>query len=111
MFPSLKPDRMNEHPVCMEDKQHKKLHRLFIGHNLIGFIVICIPQKSLTKKKNNDVTRTDVYCHQGGETVQFGRKKTTTTQIILIRLSLGVLWSCRENGPNATTKNYDSLET
>jgi hypothetical protein len=22
-----------------------------------------------------------------------------------------LIWSCRENGPNATTKNYDSLET
>jgi hypothetical protein len=22
-----------------------------------------------------------------------------------------LVWSCRENGPNATTKNYDSLET
>ena len=22
-----------------------------------------------------------------------------------------MVWSCRENGPNATTKNYDSLET
>jgi hypothetical protein len=21
-----------------------------------------------------------------------------------------LVWSCRENGPNATTKNYDSLE-
>ena len=21
-----------------------------------------------------------------------------------------MVWSCRENGPNATTKNYDSLE-
>jgi len=22
-----------------------------------------------------------------------------------------LVWSCRENGPNATTKNYNSLET
>jgi hypothetical protein len=22
-----------------------------------------------------------------------------------------LVWSCRENGPNATTKNHDSLET
>jgi len=29
----------------------------------------------------------------------------------LTNLKIYLVWSCRENGPNATTKNYDSLET
>ena len=50
MFPSLKPDRMNEDPLCTEE-QYKKLHKLFTGHNLIGFLVICTPEKKFNRKK------------------------------------------------------------
>ena len=76
MFPSIKPDRINEHAVCTEDEHHQKLHRPFTGLNLIGFPVICTPQETLNRKKQNDVTRPDVYCHRGGETVQFYRKNS-----------------------------------
>ena len=64
VFPSLKPDRMNEDPVCKEDpickedpvckedEQHQKLHRLFTGHTLIGFLITCTPEKKFNRKRN-----------------------------------------------------------
>ena len=49
-----------------------------------------------------------------GKTNEYIRGKMNAQDIILndiTRKKTYLVWSCRENGPNATTKNYDLLET
>jgi hypothetical protein len=48
------------------------------------------------------------------ETNEYIRGKMDAQGMILddiTRKTTYLVWSCRENGPNATTKNYNSLET
>jgi hypothetical protein len=48
------------------------------------------------------------------KTNEYIRGKMDAQDMILddiTRKQFILVWSCRENGPNATTKNYDSLET
>jgi len=48
------------------------------------------------------------------KTNEYIRGKMDAQDMILdniTRKQTYLVWSCRENGPNTTTKNYDSLET
>jgi hypothetical protein len=47
------------------------------------------------------------------KTNEYIREKMDAQDMILhdiTRKQLNLVWSCQENGPNANTKNYDSLE-
>jgi hypothetical protein len=49
------------------------------------------------------------------KTNEYIRGKMDAQDMILDDVTLkqvhNLVWSCQENGPNTTTKNYDSLET